>query len=141
MSEHKKGNPTIYEVAEKLCTAISADLNKMFTSDAGKKLSDKTIRHHHGLISSVLSAAVKWGVILSNPADRVDLGKMPKYRPNYYDDEQLTAMFAVLDQEPLRYRAIVYLTIDTGMRSGEIAGICWSDINLDNGIIIVDKQR
>jgi len=85
--------------------------------------------------------AVKWGIITSSPAERVDLGKLPKCKPIYYDDEQIAAMFAVLENEPLRYKTMVYLTVDTGMRSGEVAGLRWSDIDLDNGIVTVDKQR
>jgi len=137
----KRGNPTTFEVAEKLCTAFEADTKKMFDYDTSKKLSDKTIRHHHGLVSSILSKAVDWNVIASNPTERVDLGKLPKYRPHYYDDEQIKAMFTALESEPLRYRAMVYLTIDTGMRSGEIAGLHWSHIDLDSGTVTVDKQR
>ena len=137
----KKGNPTTNEAAEKICTALDVDIKKMFAFDTDKKLSAKTARHHHSLISAILSKAVDWNVIISNPAERVDLGKLPKYKPAYYDDEQITAMFAALEKEPLRYRAMVYLTIDTGMRSGEIAGLIWSDVDLDSGIVTIDKQR
>ncbi|MCL1829294.1 MAG: site-specific integrase, partial [Oscillospiraceae bacterium] len=124
-----------------LCTALGVSVKKMFTCDTGMKLSGKTIRHHHGLISSILSTAVKWGLLLNNPAERVDLGKMTKYRPTYYDDEQITVMLGALDSEPLRYKAMIYLTIDTGMRTGEITGLLWSDIDLDNGTVTVCKQR
>ena len=137
----KKGNFTTHEAAEKICTALDVDIKKMFVYDTDKKLSDKTVRHHHSLISAILSKAAAWNVITSNPAERVDLGKLPKYKPTYYDDEQITAMFAALENEPLRYRAMVYLTIDTGMRSGEIAGLCWSDIDFENDIVTIDKQR
>ena len=137
----KKGNHATYEAAEKICAGIDADIKKMFTYDNNKTLSDKTVRHHMTLISSILSKAVDWNVIISNPAARVALGKLPKYKPTYYDDEQITAMFSALENEPLRYRAMVYLTIDTGMRSGEIAGLCWSDIDFDTSVLSVDKQR
>ncbi len=137
----KKGSATKRETAEKLSAALKADIKKMFTNNSDKKLSGKTIRHHHTLISSILSAAVKGNVIMSNPAERVDLGKLPKYKPSYYDDEQLLDMFAALEGEPLRYKAMIYLTIDTGMRTGEITGLRWRDVDLENGVVNVDKQR
>jgi len=137
----KNGSPTKRETAEKLCSALKADIRKMFLCADESKLSDKTIRHHHGTISTILSTAVKWNLITSNPAERVDLGKMAKYKPAYYDDVQITAMLDALECEPLRYKTMIYLTVDTGMRTGEITGLKWSDINLDKGILTVSRQR
>ena len=137
----KKGGSTIYETANKLCIAWDVDVKKMFKCNSDKKLSDKTIRHHHGIISSILSTAVKWNLITFNAAERVDWGKMEKYKPAYYDDEQIIAMFEALENEPLHYKTIVYLAIDTGMRAGELTGLTWMDIDLNNGIVDVNKQR
>ena len=137
----KKGNPTTQETAEKMCAAFGCDIKKLFTCEGDKKLSSKTIRDHHGIISSILSTAVKWNVISSNPAERVDLGKMAKHKAAYYDVDQITAMFAALEDEPLRYKVMIYLTIDTGMRTGEITGLHWTDIDLDKGTVAVNKQR
>jgi len=132
----KRGGTTTHEAAGKICAALELDIKKMFTVNGDQKLSDKTIRHHHTLISSILSMAVKWGVIISSPAERVDLGKLPKYKPVYYDDEQIAAMFAVLENEPLRYKTMVYLTIDTGMRSGEVAGLRWDCVKIRLNIFL-----
>ena len=137
----KRGNPTTREAAEKVCTALGGDIKKLFTCDGDKKLSTKSIREHHGIISSILSTAVRWNVISSNPTERVDLGRMTKYKPAYYDVEQITAMFAALEGEPLRYRTMLYLTVDTGMRTGEITGLHWTDIDLDKGTVTVNRQR
>ena len=137
----KSGSPTTRKTAEKLCITLKLDVNKMFKCSGTDRLSDKTIRGHHGIISAILSAAVKWGVISTNPAARVDLGKSAKYKPSYYEETQLDAMFAALEGEPLRYSAMIYLTIDTGMRSGEITGLVWSDMDLERGTVTVSKQR
>ena len=137
----KKGSPTNLKTAEKLCAALGGDIKTLFSADGGKKLSDITIRHHHCIISSILSTAIKWNLISSNPAKRVDFGKTAKHRPAYYDDEQVAAMFAALENEPMCYKAMVYLTVDTGMRAGEITGLKWHDIDFDNGSVTVSRQR
>ena len=82
-----------------------------------------------------------WNIITSNPAQRVDLGKRTKPKPAYYDDEQVITMFAALENEPFRYKAMVYFTIDTGMRSSEVTGVRWSDIDLEKGVVTVNQQR
>ncbi len=69
----KKGLPTTREITDKICTALNIDPKKMFTGDGEKKLSKKTIKHHHGIVSSILSTAVEWNIITDNPAKRVNL--------------------------------------------------------------------
>ena len=137
----KNGSPTNFETAQKLCAALGLDMKKAFEADTSRKLSDKTIRHHHGIIHNILETAVKWNMIQYNPASRVDLGKLSKYKPAYYDDEQVVVMLESLENESLMNKAMVYLVIDTGIRSGELTGLVWSDIDLDKGRIAVNKQR
>lgn len=137
----KRGNSVSQDTADKMCATLNVDVKEMFTTDREKKLSEKTIQHHHGTISSVLSKAVKWQVLTSNPALRVDFGKREKYKPAYYDDEQVATMLAALENEPLRYKAMIYFAIDTGLRRSEVTGLQWADIDFDKRTAIVDKQR
>ena len=137
----RNGGSTNRTTANKICAALNADVDKMFTCDSEKKLSEKTIRLHHGLISTILSTAVNWNLINSNPAERVKFSKMPKYKPDYYDEQQVAALLSALADEPIRYKTMIYLTIDTGMRTGEITGLKWSDVDFDNGTVTVNRQR
>lgn len=116
----KRGYPVNYKTAQKICSALEVNVKKEFVRCNVKKLSDKTIRHHHGIICTILSMAVKWNLIPLNPATHIDLGKMSKYKPNYYDDEQIVTMLAALDEEPLCYKTMIFLTVDTGMRASEV---------------------
>ena len=138
----KKGEPTNINTAEKICTALfgnTKSLKNMFSHENGGKLNDKTVRNHHYIISSILSTAVKWNVIPYNPAERVDLGKATKSMARYYNVEQLSALFAALENEPFRYKTAIYVAIDTGARLSEIAGLKWTDFV--DGAVTVDKQR
>ena len=137
----QKGNRTRQEIAEKVCAVLDSNIKKLFTCDDDKTLSTKSVREHHAIISSILTTAFKWNIISNNPAARVDLGKKVRYKPAYYDIEQVTTMFTALESEPLRYQAMIYLTVDTGMRMGEVAGLHWTDIDLEKGIVTVNKQR
>lgn len=137
----KRGYPAKYNTAQKLCSAFGLNIKKDFIRKNEKKLSDKTIRHHHGLICTILATAVKWNLISSNPAIHVDLGKKVKYKPNYYDDKQIIIMLAALEDEPLCYKTMIFLTVDTGMRTGEITGLKWTDIDFEKKIVTVRQQR
>jgi integrase len=50
-------------------------------------------------------------------------------------------MLAALNSESLRCKAMVYLSIDTGIREGELTGLLWSDIDFIKGKLTISKQR
>ena len=137
----KAEKDTDFRTAQKLCDTYELDINKMFVCKNDKKLSEKTIHNHHGIICSILSTAMKWNVIIHNPALRVDLKKAPKSKAEYYDDEQITVMLNALRDEPLMYVAMVYLTLHIGLRKGELTGLDWDDIGFDKSTVSINKQR
>lgn len=55
----------------------------------GKGLSSNTARKHHDLLNLALNAAVRQGIILSNPAQRVDAPKVRRPEIHYYSMEDL----------------------------------------------------
>jgi integrase len=46
----------------------------------------------------------------------------------------------LIDQAPARWRPFIITAIFTGMRASELRGLCWSNVDLDHGIIHV-RQR
>ncbi len=102
-------------------------------------LAPNNIRHHHRVISSILQDAVEWQVIPSNPAARVKPPKVPKYQARVYDEDQVTDMLAALETEPLKYQVAVMLTLDTGVREGELMGFEWPDIDFENDTIRIRR--
>jgi integrase len=46
----------------------------------------------------------------------------------------------LIDQAPARWRPFIITAIFTGMRASELRGLCWSNVDLDRGIIHV-RQR
>ncbi len=132
----KDGRQTTQAVADKLTAHFKR--KDLFTVKKAV-LSSKTIKHHHDLICSILSTAVSWNVITANPAERVTAPKAPKSKPQYYDDENLAKLLTRLKGEPLTYQAVTFLAVDTGMRSGELAGLKWADINFEQSKLSVNK--
>ena len=108
-----------------------------------KPLSGKTILEHHRLLRAMLHKAVYWQVIVSNPAERVQPPKAKKPKRKYYDDDQckiLLENLEQLDEEQIKYKTAIILTVFTGVRLGELMGLEWSDIDFRNGIISINRS-
>lgn len=127
--------------AHKVVSALQLPLDKVFLP-AGEKdtLAVSTVLHHHRLISSMLSTAVKWQLIFSNPCSRVVLPKNKHKEAVYLDEEQAADLLAALDKESMQHQVIVKLLLFTGMRRGELCGLEWKDVDFDNVVIFVRRS-
>lgn len=126
--------------AEKLSRALDSKLSACFSpASTPKPLSQNTILHHHRLISAILQDAVEWQLIMSNPAERVKAPKSEKTKPTHYNVSQTKDLINALATEPIKYRAMIILAAFTGLRIGEFMGLDWTDLDLENGTLYVNK--
>ena len=127
--------------AEKIAAALNLPLDTVFVSTApDSKLSGNSVQHYHRLISSILSTAVKWQVIFSNPCERVDPPKIEKKEAHYLDETQAARLLEDLEHAPEQYRVMVALLLFTGLRRGELCGLEWDDIDWDEGLLSVRRS-
>lgn len=133
-----QGRNVSRETADKIKTVIKSD--SLFTAAEGKtKLSDKTIAEYHRLISSILTVAVQWQVIISNPCERVKPPRVEHKEAVALEPEQAAELIYCLQSEPIKYRTAVMMLLYTGFRRGKLCGLEWEDIDLSNGIVRVNK--
>lgn len=136
-----QGKVTDKDIAEKLCKTLNMPLKKVFdVVDSDKKLSEKSISHHHKLISALLTTAVQWQIIESNPAERMKAPKVTQKEAQYYDIDEANQMLTLLDNEPIKYKTMISTVIFSGLRAGELAALEWSDISFEKKTIKVCKQ-
>lgn len=136
----RSGNSIALKTVEALASALEVKPEVLFTKrETEGKLSDQSIKHHHRLISSILTTAVQWQCIISNPAARVKPPKVDKKEAAHYDEDMTEYMLSLLDNEPLKYKTMIYLAVYSGSRLGEIAGLEWSDIDFENNLLQVSR--
>ena len=136
----KNGERTIFDVVAKISAYFGRD-DLFVIENKEAVLSGKTIKHHHDLICSILSTAVKWNLITSNPAERLTPPKITKKPIQYYDESEVANLLALLNNESLVYKTALFLAIDTGIRLSELAGLTWADVDYSNNRLRIDKQR
>jgi integrase len=104
----------------------------------GAGLSARTVGHVHRLLHRVLSAAVKWTVIPTNPAALAEAPRVERTEVEILTPDQVGTALRALRGRPLYPVAVV--AIATGMRRGELTALRWNDVDLDAGKIRVERS-
>lgn len=102
-------------------------------------LSAYTIRKHHILLNTLFNQAVKWNLIPSNPAGRVEPPKVKQNKKAIYDDETTGKFLQSLEGEESKYRLMSLLALTGGLCREEIFGLEWRDVNSDTGVLTIDR--
>jgi len=100
--------------------------------------SPKSVNNVLTIVSKVLKVAVEWRVIPAMPC-RVRLLKNAKPVVEFYEDEDLEKLVSAAERIDARTHIAVLLGCDAGLRSGEILGLEWSDV--DHGRSLLKVQR
>ena len=82
----------------------------------GKPLSNTTIQHYYLLINNMLNQAVIWDYIKINPNIKCVKPKRERSKVSAYSIEEVHKLQEALENEPLKYNALIYLALDTGAR-------------------------
>ncbi|MCA0331670.1 MAG: site-specific integrase [Actinobacteria bacterium] len=116
-----------------------ADLNALYSlllrgDDGHRALSSRSVAYIAAIIHRALRDAVRWQLIVRNPADFAD---PPRPAPasqmrTWSAGELKTFLDDVADD---RLAGAWWLLATTGMRRGEVLGLHWRDIDLDAGVL------
>jgi integrase len=94
-------------------------------------LSKRTVEYLHAVLHSALKQAVRWELVPRNVTEAVDPPRPErKERPTFNLDQARIFLRSARDD---RWEALYVLVIQTGMRRGELFGLRWDDVDLDNG--------
>lgn len=87
-------------------------------------------------------ARVELGLTGTNPAADVDVESIGR-REVFLEPEQYASLFKTLDEMPLRPEVAnaIRLIALTGARRGEITGLCWRHVDLDNARIVLQPSE
>lgn len=104
-------------------------------------LSDRTVLHHHRLISTIMQSAVYDEVIMSNPCKRTQAPRVERKEARYLDDRQAERLLDLIcEKADHPFDVIVPLILHTGMRRGEVCGLNWKDIDFTNCTISICRS-
>lgn len=110
-------------------------------SKYGKKLSENTIYKPFSLIHKLFEYfRIELEIIETNPFSNVK--KKPKYTPksqNYLVTDEIKYVIKELERKNIRFKSLINLVLETGLRIEELTGIKWGDINRLRGTIKISR--
>lgn len=102
------------------------------------ELSPKTIKNIHGTLHRALEKAVQLRYMRNNPADNCNLPRIEKKEISFIAGQDLARFLEVIRGN--RFEGMFIIAVFTGMRQGELLGLCWDAINFKQGTIKVKRQ-
>ncbi|MFE3182526.1 tyrosine-type recombinase/integrase [Streptomyces violascens] len=115
----------------------TADVRR-FLLQLEKKTTAATAKESHRVLRSALSAACREEMITRNVAKLVEPPRAEARELRPWTLDETLDFLATARTDPL-YVAFV-LAIAMGLRRGEIVGLRWSDVDLDNRVLYVRNQ-
>jgi len=94
-----------------------------------------TVIHYHCVIRKALKYAVDTDILLTNPADKVQRPKVPKFVGQFYDVDEINALFDIING--LRIELPVKMAAFYGLRRSEVVGLKWDAIDFKNKTITI----
>jgi integrase len=112
-------------------------LQSLYNSKLDSGLSARTVRMIHTILHKALKQAVKWSLIPRNITEAVDPPREQKQEIKPLNEEEVRTLLKAVRGDKLE--ALYVVAITTRMRSGELLGLRWEDIDLQAGIIQVKR--
>lgn len=109
---------------------------------ARPEMSSKRIRNILSMLRVSLNDAVEDKLLLANPLNnfrlpRRKVASVGKYAPDPFSSEERAAILAALEGQN---RNLVQFAFWTGLRTSELLGLDWSDIDERRGVAIITKR-
>ena len=101
-------------------------------------LSAQTVVHCHRVLRKALQHAVKWQLVVRNPAAAADAPRVERREMSTLDETGVAALFQAV--RGTRLELPVVLAITTGLRRGELLALRWRDVDLEKGVLAVRQS-
>jgi len=108
-----------------------------------RPMAPATVVRYMAALSHALNVAMKdWEWLEDNPMRRVSKPKEPRGRERFLSDDERTRLLSECQASSSRWLyTVVVLALSTGMRSGEIMGMRWPQVDLRRGQILLRDTK
>lgn len=97
-----------------------------------------SVRRVHATLRSALADALRSELVRFNAAANATVVKKPRPKVNPWTPEELGQFLDHVATDP--WGPIIEIAAAAGLRRGEVLGLRWSDVDVENGILVVRQQ-
>jgi integrase len=120
---------------KKVTELTSAHLQEYYNLKL-ETLSPQSVKHHHRLISKVLTDCIGWNFVSKNVANGAKPPSVKKKDMQTLNSAQVELLLKDAKDSPIYY-PIIFTAVHTGCRRSELFGLRWKDVDFDNSILSV----
>ena len=110
-----------------------ADLVRVYQQRRKAGAAPRSVLHLHRVLFRALRFAERWGDVARNVAALVDAPKVSRTEMRALSADEARQLLRTGEAD--RLGALLVLALSTGMRSGELLGLTWRNMDLDRGAV------
>jgi integrase len=129
-------SPTLGNIRLKSLTP--AHVRKLYRQKLEAGLSPRSVQYIHTTLKKALKAAVLDGLIPRNVCDAVKPPQVRRDEVVPFTPEQVKVLLTAASDD--RLEALFIVAIHTGLRQGELLGLKWTDVDLDDRKLTVQRS-
>jgi integrase len=114
----------------KLKNLSAMHLQRLYREKQDAGLSASTVQKIHHVLHKALAQAARWDLIARNPADAAKAPRPAPAEMRPLSAEEVRRLLEAAHGD--RLEALYVLGVTTGMRRGELLGLKWTDVDLEN---------
>jgi integrase len=109
-----------------------------YADKRGEPLSPRMVQYIHAVLRRALEQARMDELVTRNVAALVKPPKLPRYEWQYLTPQQARQLLDAVRED--RLYAIYAVAVAIGLRRGEVLGLRWQDVDLDEGTLYVRRS-
>jgi integrase len=134
------GNARLTNIRPLHIKQLHTDLRLSGRMNGGGGLATKTILQIHRILSEALKHAVGLQLIPQNPCQLVRPPQVRRTELATLSPDEARRLTGVAATDDGVYGDLIVLALHTGMRMGELLGLKWYDVSIDDGKLMVRRS-
>lgn len=106
-------------------------------------IGSSTLQAVYTITNTIMNRALKLKLIRDNPCKYVERPKRTNFKPDILDVDEIPKLYNALDLTDMydyMFHIALRLTLELGLRRGELGGLEWKDINFKENTLYVENN-